>query len=169
MSTHAQEDPAAAVEGRFEGRLAFQQQIRAALALAAREGVREIVLCDADFESWPLHEQRVAQDLHAWARSGRQARLLACRWELVHRHHARFVDWRRTWSHLIEARACPNADPESFPGILWTPAWIVQRHDPVRYTGWAGAQALQRDRAASDLQALWNRAIPAFPATTLGL
>jgi hypothetical protein len=160
---------ALAVQGRFEGRLAFQQQVRAALALAAREGAREIVLCDVDFESWPLHEQEVAQSLHAWAKAGGQARLLACRWGLVQRHHARFVDWRRTWSHVIEARSCPKADPDSFPGLLWTPGWVVQRHDPVRLTGWAGADTRQLERSAGSLQALWNRATPAFPATTLGL
>jgi len=169
MSGAGQEDEVPAVRGRFEGRLAFRQQVGAALALAARQGAHEIVLCDVDFESWPLHEQQVVESLHAWARSGRRARLLACRWELVQRHHARFVQWRRTWSHLIEARACAKADPESFPCILWTSGWLLQRHDPVRWTGWAGSEVLQLERAAGSFQALWNRAIPAFPATTLGL
>lgn len=41
-------------EGRFSGREAFQQLVRDALATAAREGWREIILSDADFHDWPL-------------------------------------------------------------------------------------------------------------------
>jgi hypothetical protein len=49
--------------GRFAGRDAFQQLVRDALAAAAREGWREIILCDADFGDWPLGERSVAQSL----------------------------------------------------------------------------------------------------------
>ena len=41
--------PAALPSGRFTGREAFQQLVRDALACAAREGWREIVMCDSDF------------------------------------------------------------------------------------------------------------------------
>ena len=41
-------------EGRFEGREAFRQRVRDALACAAREGWQEIMLSDADFHDWPL-------------------------------------------------------------------------------------------------------------------
>jgi hypothetical protein len=160
---------ALAVQGRFEGRLAFREQVRAALAQAARQGAREIVLCDPDFEDWPLQEQQVAQSLHAWARSGRQARLLAGRWGRVQRHDARFVEWRRRWSHLVEARSCDRGDLDALPSVLWTPGWALKRQDAVRSVGWAGAEAAQLDRIAASVQALWNRATPAFPATTLGL
>ena len=41
---------AALPAGRFEGRNDFQQLVRDALACAAREGWREIILSDATFE-----------------------------------------------------------------------------------------------------------------------
>src|SRR4051812_11472633 len=83
--------------GRFEGRAAFQQLVRDALASAAREGWREIILCDSDFHDWPLGEREVAQSLQDWSKSGRHCILLARRWDAVQRKHARFVTWRKTW------------------------------------------------------------------------
>lgn len=154
---------------RFEGRIAFRQHVRDVLANAAREGARHLFFCDPDFEDWPLDEQSVAEDLHAWARSGRQARLLACRWDTVQRHHARFVEWRRVWSHLVEARACPRADRLAFPSVLATTGVSLERHDCARSVGWAGPGRLQPEPLPEALQAWWQRATPAFPATTLGL
>ena len=49
--------------GRFAGRKAFQQLVRDALACAAREGWREIILSDPNFEDWPLGERAVAESL----------------------------------------------------------------------------------------------------------
>ena len=63
--------------GRFEGREAFRQRVRDALACAAREGWREIVLSDADFHDWPLGERAVIESLNDWARSGRKLVMLA--------------------------------------------------------------------------------------------
>jgi hypothetical protein len=60
------------LKGRFEGREAFRQNVvRDALACAAREGWRELILSDADFHDWPLGERAVIDSLGAWARSGR--------------------------------------------------------------------------------------------------
>src|SRR4051812_11942356 len=83
--------PPALPSGRFTGRNDFQQLVRDALACAAREGWREIVLSDASFEDWPLGERAVAESLQAWSQSGRKCILLAHRWDSVVRMHARFV------------------------------------------------------------------------------
>ena len=58
--------------GRFEGRVAFQQLVRDALACAAREGWPELILSDASFHDWPLGERAVADSLQDWARAGRR-------------------------------------------------------------------------------------------------
>lgn len=155
--------------GRFEGRLAFQQLVRDALACAAREGWREIILCDASFADWPLGERAVAQSLQDWSRTGRRVTLLAKRYDEVVRRHARFVAWRGTWSHIIEARACAAADPLELPSAIWSPGWVMHRLDPERCNGFSGAEPERRLALREQLQEWLGRSSPAFPATTLGL
>lgn len=156
-------------QGRFEGRVAFQQLVRDALACAAAEGWREIILSDASFADWPLGERAVAQSLQDWSASGRRCILLARRYDEVPRHHARFVSWRQTWSHLIEARGCPAADPLELPSAIWSPAWVLQRLDPDRCTGVCGREPERRVAAREQLDAWLLKSTPAFAATTLGL
>lgn len=155
--------------GRFEGREAFAQLVREALACAAREGWREIILSDPGFADWPLGERALAQSLHDWAASGRRCVLLARRYDEVPRRHARFVSWRQTWAHIIEARACPWADELEIPSAIWSPAWVMHRLDPQRCTGVSGVEP-ERRLALRELLDEWlKKASPAFQATTLGL
>lgn len=155
--------------GRFEGRDAFQQLIRDALAAAAREGWRELILCDANFEEWPLGERAVAQSLQDWSQSGRKCILLARKWDDVIRRHARFVTWRKTWSHIIDARACPSADPLDLPSAIWSPAWVMERRDLERSVGYCGPEADRRLALRESLNEWLARSSPSFPAVTLGL
>jgi hypothetical protein len=155
--------------GRFAGREAFAQLVRDALACAAREGWREIILSDADFADWPLGERAVAQSLQDWSATGRQCILLAKRFDEVARRHARFVTWRRTWSHIVDARACPSADPLELPSAIWSPAWVMQRVDPERCAGFSGREAERRVLLREGLNAWLGKSSPSFPASTLGL
>ena len=168
-STESTTLPDVPAEGRFTGRTEFQQQVRDALARAAAEGWREIILCDANFEDWPLGEAAVAQSLSAWSKAGRHCTLLARSYDTLAGRHPRFVTWRRTWSHLIEARACTSADPLDLPSALWSPAWVLQRVDPVRCVGVSGSDPGRRVRLRENLSEWLARSAPAFPATTLGL
>ena len=154
---------------RFEGREAFRQLVREALAAAAREGWREIVLSDASFEDWPLGERAVAESLQAWSASGRSMVLLARRYDAVVRQHARFVQWRGRWSHIIAASACPAADPLDLPSAVWSPHWVLERRDIDRSIGWCGSEPDRRVALRELLDAWLQKATPAFPATTLGL
>lgn len=156
-------------QGRFEGRTAFQQLVRDALASAARQGWRELILSDADFEDWPLGERAVAESLQAWSAAGRRMVLLARSYDEVVRRHARFVTWRRTWSHIIEAYGCASADPLELPSAIWSPGWVMERRDPERCTGWSGSEAERRLLLREGLQEWLLKSSPAFPATTLGL
>lgn len=155
--------------GRFEGRTAFQQLVRDALAAAARDGWREIILSDPDFADWPLGERAVAESLHAWSTSGRRCTLLARRWDEVVRRHARFVGWRGTWAHIIDARACRAADPLELPSAIWSPGWVLQRLDLDRCNGYSGAEPDRRLLLRENLQEWLRQSSPSFPSNTLGL
>lgn len=155
--------------GRFVGREAFGQLLRDALATAAQQGWRELVLCDAHFGDWPLHERQVIDSLHAWARAGRSCTLLATGYDTVVRQHARFVTWRTTWGHLIDARVCRQIDAGNFPTVLWSPHWTLQVLDPLRCTGVCGAEPERIVQMRESLQELVQVSSPGFPSTTLGL
>lgn len=161
--------PAGLPSGRFEGRTAFQQLVRDALAEAAREGWREIILVDQGFDDWPLGERAVAESLQAWSASGRRCVLLARRWDEVLRRHARFVTWRRTWAHIIDARAVPSADPLEMPSAIWTPQWVMERRDIERCNGFCGSEPERRVLLRESLQEWLQKSTPSFPASVLGL
>jgi hypothetical protein len=155
--------------GPFNGIDEFRQLVRDALAAAATEGWREIILCDPGFEDWPLGERAVVQSLADWSKTGRKCILLARRWDEVVRRHARFVTWRRTWSHIIEARACPSADALDIPSAIWTPGWVLERRDPVSSRGYMGSEADRRLTLREKLNEWLSKSTPSFPAVTLGL
>ncbi len=169
MQPSPPENTAPLPSGRFSGRADFQQLVRDALDCAAREGWREIILSDASFGDWPLGEKTVAQALQSWSASGRRCVLLAQRYDSVVRGHARFVQWRRTWSHIIEAHACASADPLELPSAIWSPGWVMQRLDPLRCTGYCGPEPERRVLLRESLQEWLARSTPSFAATTLGL
>ncbi len=131
--------PQALPEGRFTGRTDFTEMIRQAFAVAAQQGWREIIVCDPDFEDWPLGERAVAQALNDWSKTGRTFTMLAGNYDEVLRRHARFVTWRRTWAHIVECRAIPSPRPVTCPAPCWAPGWVFERLDLQRCTGMAGS------------------------------
>lgn len=154
---------------RFEGRNDFRQLVRDALAAAAREGWREIVLSDPDFQDWPLGERAVAESLQAWSSAGRRMVLLARRYDEVLRQHARFVQWRVTWSHIVTPMACPGADAQELPSAIWSPAWAMERLDLLRSNGYCGSEPERRLMLRERLDEWLGKSSPSFPATVLGL
>lgn len=169
MATEPVAPAGALPTGRFSGRTEFQQLVRGALAHAAAEGWRELILSDADFADWPLGERVVAQSLQDWSASGRRCTLLARSYDEAAVRHARFVTWRRTWSHIIEARVCGAADALELPSAIWSPGWVMQRLDPPRCIGFCGAEPERRVALRESLQEWLQKSSPGFPATTLGL
>ena len=155
--------------GSFEGVETFRQLVRDALAAGAREGWREIILADAAFGDWPLGERAVVESLAAWSQSGRKCILLARRWDEVIRRHARFVSWRRAWSHIIDARACPSADPLDLTSAIWTPGWVMERRDVELSRGFSGSEPARRLALRERLNEWLSKSTPSFPAVTLGL
>ena len=169
MSEAQTPPPPALPSGRFEGREAFRQLVRDALAAAAREGWREIILSDASFLEWPLGERAVAESLQSWSRTGRRCVLLAKSYDEVLRSHARFVQWRGKWSHIVTAMACPHADALDLPSAIWSPGWVLERRDLERSNGYCGSEPDRRVALRESLNEWLLGATPGFPSTTLGL
>ena len=156
-------------EGPFDGRLAFQQLVRDALAAAAQGGWRQITLVDASFEDWPLGERAVIDSLQAWSQTGRSFSIYAKRYDTVLAKHHRFVTWRGQWSHIIDARGVPSMDASEFPSAIYSPGWVMRRLDPVRSKGVTGSEAQRRLLLREEISELQSKSSPAFAATTLGL
>ncbi len=163
------ENPGALPQGRFSGPAEFAELVRAALAAAAAQGWREIIICDSTFEDWPLGQRAVAQSLNDWSKSGRKLTMLAKNYNEVMRRHARFVTWRRTWSHIVECRSNASISLDDMPSALWSPVWVCQRLDPARCTGMSGYEAARRVALKERLDECLRLSSPAFPATTLGI
>ena len=97
-------------EGRLDGRAAFQETLRAALAAAGPQPGAELLLADDDFLDWPLGEALVVASLQRWCQGGGTVLLLARRFDEAMRQHPRLVRWRALWSHRVQARQ-PCAEP----------------------------------------------------------
>ncbi|MES2249838.1 MAG: hypothetical protein V4645_21385 [Pseudomonadota bacterium] len=160
----------ALTEGRFDGREAFADLVRGALSAATHQGWNEIVFSDPDFADWPLGERASIEALQAWSASGRRLLLLAGRFDLIERGHARFVTWRRTWDHIVECRAAGRSGAaEEVPSALWTPTWCLHRIDPERSRGVCSSEPRARRDLRESFDECWRQGRPAFPASTLGL
>lgn len=156
-------------DGRFAGREAFADLVRTAFAAANTQGWQEIIVCDANFEDWPLGERSVAQSLNDWSKTGRKFTMLAINYSEVTRRHARFVQWRRTWAHIIECRACPQISIDDMPSALWTPTWTFERLDLLHSTGVVSSQPIRRVTLKEKIAQKIAKSTVSFASTTLGL
>jgi hypothetical protein len=166
-------DSKALLQGEFQGRKDFQQIVRDAIAQAAREGWREMIWCDLTFEDWPLGERSVEASLQAWSETGRKFTILAQRYDTLSETHHRFVNWRRQWSHIIEARAVSSASPEEFPSVIYAERmdgdWVMQRTQREWCKGVCGTEAWRRVQVREQLNEWLAKSTPSFAASTLGL
>ncbi len=162
-------DDAALPEGRFSGRTGFADLIRRAFQAAANQGWREIIICDANFEDWPLGERAVTSALGDWSRTGRKLTMLARSYDVVTRRHPRFVTWRQTWSHIVECRGSASGPSENLPSAMWTPEWVFERLDMERSVGYCGCEPSRGVALRESLNERLLQSVPAFSATTLGL
>ncbi len=162
--------PSQARSAPIAGRAEFQAAVRAALAEAAVAGWRELWLCDPDFAQWPLGEPGVIDSLSRWAGGARRLKLLALHYDEVSRRHPRWVQWRRQWAHGVECRALPALRAEDVPVLLHARGTLtLHLFDPLRYRGVVSSGAADDLRAREQIDAILQRSVEAFPATTLGL
>ena len=155
--------------GRLQGRQVFVDTVRQAFEVAAVQGWSQITLSDADFADWPLGERAVVDALNRWAKRGRTLKMLARSYDQVRLLHPRFVQWRVTWSHLVEAHACPAGSGPELPSAIGSPVWTLERLDPLRNTLVASTDAERRVALRERVNECWLRSTPAFPASQLGL
>lgn len=155
--------------GRQSGRVAFNSVLKATWRQAALDGWREWWWSDPDFSDWPLADQEAVDSLHAWAAPGRRLVLLGGHFGELERRHPRFVRWRKTWDHLIEVRACSGGKSVGPPSAVWTPHWCCRRVDPVRSVFLCDDSVSALTTLKAELDEHWRQAVPAFPATVLGL
>ena len=148
----------------------FHAGLRAAFADAAAQGCREIWLCDADFSDWPLNQPALIEHLTQWAKPYRKLTLIAQSFDEFPRRHARWVAWRRTWSHMVECRANVELEAGKMPTMLLAPGLVTVRLvDPERYRGSVSRVPADAIHARELIDAVLQRSEEAFPATSLGL
>lgn len=154
----------------FASRSEFQDALRAAFAAAADAGCREIWICDDDFADWPLNERAVVEQLTRWAQSHRSFTVIARSFETIAQRHARWVEWRRTWSHVVHCRTNDELEAGQMPSMLLAPgATSVRRLDPVHCRGSVSREAADAIVWRETIEEVLQRSQEAFPATTLGL
>jgi hypothetical protein len=148
----------------------FLDAIRSAFADVAAQGCREMWISDIDFADWPLSEQPVIESLTRWAYAHRKLIVLATTFDEFPRRHARFVEWRRQWSHVVECRITDESEAADVPTLLLAPGVVTVRLlDRVHYRASVSLEEADAVYCRELIDAISQRSNEAFPATTLGL
>lgn len=148
----------------------FQEAVREGLRQAGAAGCREILISDDDFAHWPLSERAVLETLTQWAHAHRRLTVLARHFDEILRRHARWVHWRRQWSHIVNCRALDESDATSCPALLLAPGAVVIRLlDRDNFRASVSMERSDELRARESIDACMQRSTASFPATTLGL
>lgn len=151
-------------------RTEFLDALRAGFDEIATSGCREVWIADIDFADWPIGERAVIDHLTAWAMAHRKLTMLAQTYDAVVRRHARFVEWRCQWSHVIECRQLEELEPGEMPTLLLAPGVVTVRlFDREHVRGSVSHDPADAIRARELVDAISQRSSEAFPATTLGL
>jgi hypothetical protein len=159
--------PAARV---FEGRNAFQAALRQAFADIADAGPREVWMCDDNFADWPLNEVQVVEQLGLWARGPRTCTVVALNYDRLPQSHPRWVQWRRQYGHVVACRTPDEVDMARLPCVLLAPGVLTLRLvDRLRFRGSVSTDPADAFREREHIDALLQRSVDAFPASTLGL
>lgn len=162
-------DSPPAVE-KIDSRKQFQAAVRAAIERAEATGAGEMIFADADFDDWPIDERAVVETLARWSSASRKLTLIAGSFDALARRAPRFVAWRQQWSHIVSCRIQDEIDAEQVPTLLWVAGQVTVRlDDRLRRRGIVSTQAVDQVAAREAIDALLQRSIEAFPATTLGL
>ena len=159
-------EPASLITSRAE----FHAALRHAFEQLASAGAREVWLCDEDFADWPLGERAIIELLTQWAASNRRLTLVARHFDEVVRRHARWVAWRRDWSHIVSCRTNTEFATGEFPTVLLGLGTVsVRLSDNVHHRGRLSHDKADELRCKEQIDAVLQRSEEAFPATTTGL
>jgi hypothetical protein len=149
----------------------FQAALRWGFDAAASSGARRLIFCDPDFALWPLNDATWLPAMAAWLRlPQRRLDFLARDFDEVPRRFARFMTWRRDWTHAISYWQAPQELASDLPHILVSDGPVsVQLLDAEHWRGRAQLDSragyLLRERVDVVLQ----RSELSFAVNTLGL
>jgi len=148
----------------------FTEALREAFAEVAAVGCRELWLCDDDFAAWPLDEPAVIAHLTQWAMAHRRLTLIARTFDEFPRRHARWVEWRRVWSHVVSCRAVEDVQPGEVPSLLVAPGVVMVRlADSQLARGVISRHATDLVIGRETADVFFQRSHDSFPPTLLGL
>ena len=151
-------------------RAEFHAALHSAFVALAQRGAREVWLCDEDFADWPLGERAIVELLTQWAASSRRLTLVARHFDEVARRHARWVAWRRDWSHIVSCRTNAELATGEFPTVLLGLGTVsVRISDRTHHRGRLSNEKADEIRCKEQIDAVLQRSEEAFPATTTGL
>lgn len=151
-------------------RLEFHDALREAFAEISQTGCREMFMCDQDFADWPLSDDAVIASLTHWVLPHRKLCIVARHFDEMPRKHPRFVEWRRTYAHVIECRAQEHDETQELPSMLVAPSVVcVRLFDRERYRGGVSHETGDIIRSRELFDAVSQRSTEAFPASILGL
>ncbi|OYY60919.1 MAG: hypothetical protein B7Y51_11100 [Burkholderiales bacterium 28-67-8] len=157
-------------DGLIQSRGEYQAALLQAFALIAESSASEIWMCDADFADWPLNEPQVVEQLTRWSVAHRRCHVLALNYDSMPRRHPRWVHWRRHWAHVVTCMTPDDSSHGRLPGLLFAPGVVsVRLVDRVHYRGRISTDVDDAVRLREELDALFQRSVEAFPASTLGL
>lgn len=165
----AGESPPGWVSGRQQGLHALREAVRQAIALADSQQIGRMLWCDRDFADWPLEERAVVEALQRWALGGGRLEMLASDFRPLQARAARFVQWRRQWDHRFEARALGRQRPDEVPTVLRLGDQMLLGLDAEQRLFVVTADRSRIAQTDEHCRSLWQQAVPAFPASTLGL
>jgi hypothetical protein len=96
--------------------------------------------------------------------------MLASTFDEIVRRHARWIDWRRQWSHVVECRSLEEIEIQQVPTLLLAPGVVTVRiFDTVHHRGSVSHDPADAIRCRELIDTLCQRSSEAFPSTTLGL
>ncbi|MEO8296564.1 MAG: hypothetical protein ABI574_02010 [Burkholderiales bacterium] len=158
------------LQGRIDGRVAFEQGVRAFMAAAVTCGCPTLWLVDADFARWPLGERDVVDAFAQWIGPRRRLVLMAASFEQLRKRHPRWVRWHAPWVHGIECRLVHEDDRPRVHALALAPGHhALQLADDLRCRGQFVSDAMGLQACAESVEALYARSEAGLPVTTLGL
>jgi len=161
--------------GLFEGRQACAQALRDTLVAACASEAREIFCVDSGFVDWPLSDRLLIEALTTWVRRGRVLHLLGRELEPLRLRHPRFVQWRTTYDHCVDAREhdVEGSDPRAPHAAICVEGgnmpFSLRVLDRELQRGVVSADVADIVRVREWFDVLAQRSSPAFPASVLGL
>lgn len=163
-------DPASPPDS-LRSRADFEGALNWSVRHATTARVRRMSWLDVDFSGWPLDSQPLLDALTDWLRlPQRRLVLIAADYASLQRERPRFVAWRRTWAHAIDAWAPSDGVEVSLPTLVIDHHMTCLRiFDKETWRG----RLIRDERAvrqwSGEIDALLQRCEPAFPVHQLGL